>query len=206
MCYNAEVSLNTFIFGCVSALLLLISGYKTYHILIIILSFTSIQFLEYLTWKNINNKKINRYLSIFGLIIIIIQILLINYFLPIKKYRNILLTILIIGIILFIIFELKNVNFKMEKGENGHLIWYWLDLPIIWVYLGILAYLIPTYFSNNINMFIYVYISVIISLYFYYKYKTWGSMWCYLSNILWIYLIIRYIIIEKIILRLIKFF
>lgn len=84
--------------------------------------------------------------------------------------------------------EFKNVNFSMKKGQNGHLIWYWLDIPIIWIFITFAFYLIPLYYSIYRISFYYAFISIIISLHFYFKYKTWGTMWCYMCNIIWIYI------------------
>lgn len=192
MCYNSSISLNTFIFGVISLLIL----YKYGNIvinpkyLIIILSFSLIQLLEYFAWIYINNKKIIEILSKIGLVIICLQIILINYFLLNNEIRLYSFIIMLIFFILFAIFELPNVNFDMEKGENGHLIWYWLDLPVIWIIIGIAYYIIPLMLYKEKVAFIGVYIILLISLYNYYRYKTWGSMWCYFSNIIWIYLII----------------
>jgi len=47
MCWNAEVSLNTFIFGCISAILVYRLGIIENKYILIVLSFTSIQILEY---------------------------------------------------------------------------------------------------------------------------------------------------------------
>jgi hypothetical protein len=97
---------------------------------------------------------------------------------------------MLILFILFAIFELPKINFDMEKGNNGHLIWHWLDLPLIWIIIGLTFYIIPLLLYREKVAFIGVSIILIISIYNYYKYKTWGSMWCYFSNIIWIYLII----------------
>jgi hypothetical protein len=86
----------------------------------------------------------------------------------------------------------------MEKGENGHLIWYWLDLPLIWILIAISFYLIPLYVIRNKSLLAFIFVSLIliISFYYYYKYKTWGTMWCYFSNLIWLYLLI-YVIIKR---------
>ena len=80
----------------------------------------------------------------------------------------------------------------MEKGENGHLIWWWLDIvyPLNILFI-LLFYIYPYYEIKNYSSLIFVIISVGISLYYNLKYKTWGSMWCYIGNILWISLIIK---------------
>jgi hypothetical protein len=192
MCWNAEVSLNTFIFGIVSAIIVLILNKLKYHLVLILLSFTSIQLLEYFAWKNLNNKKVIRILSITGIQIIFIQLLLLNYYLPPTQKQKIILTsAVVITYILFLLFQFPYVKLDMEKSKiNKHLIWHWLDLSLFWLLIGFLFYLIPCYLTNNIYVFTFGILTLTFSLYNYYKYKTWGSMWCYISNSLWIFAII----------------
>lgn len=192
MCWNAEVSLNTFIFGIVSAIIVLILNKFRYHFILILLSFTSIQLLEYFAWKNINDKKAIKILSIIGIQIIFIQLFLLNYYLPpTQKLKIILTSAVVITYILFLLFQFPYVKLDMEKSKiNKHLIWHWLDLPLFWLLIGFLFYLIPCYLTNNIYVFIFCIFTLTFSLYNYYKYKTWASMWCYISNSLWIFAII----------------
>lgn len=189
MCFNAEISLNTFIYGCISAVILILLNQTLYSNILIVFSFTLMQLLEYFVWKNINNKKNIKILSIIAIFLIIFQLFLLNYFTN-KKYRYILLSILFFFIIIYFIFIFPNTNFDMKKGKNGHLIWYWSDISFYWYIIVFLLYLIPLYLSKRFFAFIYCLLSIIISLYFYYKYKTFGTIWCYLSNILWIFLIL----------------
>lgn len=198
MCYNPEVSLTTFIFGCIVAIIIYNLTIEYRPLIIILLSFTSMQFLEFLAWTYYNNIEINRLLSKIGLFIIFIQMFLMQFLLLEGKLKKWSLIIFAFVAILFIIIQLPKINFKMKKGENKHLIWYWLDLPIYWIIIGLLFYLIPAYFNkyNNKFLFVFALITLIISLYFYYKYKTWGTMWCYISNILWI-IFLLYLLIKK---------
>ena len=188
MCWNAEVSLNTFIFGFISAIIVYLFGYINIGLILVILSFTSMQLLEYFIWTYIDNDKINELLSKIGLFLIFLQIFLAFFFYYDKKRRNYLLIIYFIILILFIIFELKNIKFRSIKGENGHLRWLWLEPHIIWILIFLSFYLIGT--LNKLINFAFVSLTLIISFYYYYKYKTWGTMWCYVSNITWIYFII----------------
>lgn len=194
MCWNASVSLNTFIFGLVCAIIAAVFGNYNKVFLLIPLSFSLIQLLEYFAWNNINNEKIIKILSYIGLFIIFTQVFLLNYLLTNGKFRIILLTIMFSLILLFLITDFKNVNFTIKKGKNGHLIWYWLDVSIIWIFITIMFYLIPLYYSKYIYGFYFTLISIIISLYFYFKYKTWGTMWCYMSNIIWVYILLKTLI------------
>jgi hypothetical protein len=80
----------------------------------------------------------------------------------------------------------------MDIGSNKHLVWYWLDIPIYWIIIGLSFYLIPIYLRYGIFSFAFLGVNSILipSLYYYYKYKTWGTLWCYYSNLFWIYLLI----------------
>ena len=193
MCWSAKVSLHTFIYGFISAIIVYALNVIPLHVIIILMSFTSMQLLEYFAWTYMDNKKINKILSYIGLLLIIIQIFLINYLSPNKQNSNILLRALFIILVFFMIFQFKNITFKMTVAENGHLLWHWLDLPILWIIIGVSLYLIPSYLTKTKNYlpFYFMLITVIISLYYYYKYKTWGTLWCYFSNIAWIFLIIK---------------
>jgi hypothetical protein len=164
MCYNSTISLNTFIFGIISLLILYKYGniVITPKYLLIILSFTLIQLLEYFAWIYINNKKIIEILSKIGLVIIGLQIILINYFLLNDEIRLYSFIMMLILFILFAIFELPKINFDMEKGNNGHLIWHWLDLPLIWIIIGLTFYIIPLLLYREKVAFIGVSIILII--------------------------------------------
>ena len=200
MCYNSSISLNTFIFGIIALIIIYFNNKNIIRpqILLLLLSFTSIQLLEYYAWTYINNKKIIRILSLIGLGIIGLQIILINYFLLNGKTRLISFILMLIFFILFAIFQFPKINFDMKKGENGHLIWYWFDLPLFWILIALSFYIVPLYINRNKSILILIFVSVIllISFYYYYNYKTWGTMWCYFSNLIWLYLLI-YVIIKR---------
>lgn len=193
MCFNAEVSIKTFYFGLICAFISLLLGQEELIKILIVLSITSMQLLEYYTWTYIDDKNKNRIFSIIGLFIITIQLTLINYGMPNDEHKEILLTLLLIYFIAFGISDITTNNYKMEKGENGHLVWYWADVNYIWIICAFLFYLIPIYLNKTDNLFIFPFglITLLISLYYYLKYKTWGTIWCYVSNFLWIFVIIH---------------
>jgi hypothetical protein len=121
-----------------------------------------------------------------------IQVLIINFIYLEGFELKIILTLFICFAVIIYLYNDTNDKFYMESGKNGHLIWYWIDFPVL--LLGLLLFWLYGPYKNHgkkgLNIsFIYILITVIISLYFYYNYKTWGSMWCYLGNIIWIYLI-----------------
>lgn len=193
MCFNSEVSIKTFYFGLICAFITLLLGQQEIIKILIVLSITSMQLLEYYTWTYIDDKNKNRLFSIIGLFIIAIQLTLINYGMPNDEYKEILLILLLVYFITFSISDMKTNHYYMEKGENGHLIWYWLDINLIWIIIAFMFYLIPVYLNKTNNLFVFPFglITLLICLYYYVKYKTWGTIWCYVSNLLWIFLIIH---------------
>ena len=191
MCYNSTVSLNTFIYAIISAIIVLSLNEISIGAIFICLSISLMQLLEYFTWKYIDNKTYNYYFSIIGSLILLLQIILISHFnLTDKKERIIVFTIIFIGIIYFYYYVFTNNLFYMDVGKNGHLVWHYIDIPILALIIVFILYTYPFFRSNRIEGGVISLITLLISLYFYYKYKTWGSMWCYISNILWIGLII----------------
>jgi hypothetical protein len=191
MCWNAEVSLNTFIYALISFVIVI--GFNRFPLFtpMIALSVSLMQLYEYFIWKNIHNKKIIDNISIIGPIIILLQLLLLNYaFLKGKERIIAIVLIFILFIISLIIRSYDYNNLKITVGENGHLLWHWADLPPILLIFIFILYLYPLSKKNNKTAFIFITIALLISLYYYYKYKTWGTMWCYFSNLIWIYLII----------------
>jgi hypothetical protein len=191
MCWSAEVSLNTFILGVIS--FCIVVSFNRFPMInaFIVLSITLMQLYEYFVWKNIHDKKIIHNLSFIGPFIILLQVLLINYAFLKNNERNIALLLIIIIAIICMIYNYKNNKFDMEVGENKHLIWHWADLPAILLILICFFYLYPLTTKQNIIPFIYGLITLLISFYYYYKYKTWGTMWCYFTNLIWIVLIIK---------------
>ena len=151
MCWNAEVSLNTFIFGIISAIIVWRLNIVKKFTIIIILSITLMQLLEYFTWKNLKNKVINYYLSIIGLIIIFLQIIILIINTSNIIYINILLILLLFFIILYFLTDFRNDKLKMDVGKNKHLVWHWLDIPIYWIIIGLSFYLIAGNYGGNQN-------------------------------------------------------
>ena len=74
MCWSAEVSLNTFLFSLFGISFAYYNGIINVFSFLYLLSFISMQLLEYFTWNHLNDIKINRLLSKIGLFLIFIQI------------------------------------------------------------------------------------------------------------------------------------
>jgi len=189
MCWNAEVSLRTFIYGATSALICLYFQTIPLSCIILSFSFTLMQLLEYFAWTYIDNKVAIYYLSIIGMFLIFMQQFLACYYITDKVLKNIMLTIFIVYFILYCIFVLPKVKFNMKKGVNGHLEWEWLNYPPLFMFTALMLYFVPSLLGKHYAGAFFSGTTILASLYFYYKYKTWGTMWCYFSNIIWMFIV-----------------
>jgi hypothetical protein len=197
MCWNKEVSLNTFIFGTISLLFIYYNNIYTQYklkefiniwIYLLMFSVVSIQLLEYYIWDNINDTNINKKLSILSFILILIQPFLSLMSIKNIKNRNTLLTWYLIFVLSIIsIYTFTNQNMSTSVAKNGHLKWNWIpkhenvSLFILWgFYVFFLLY--PLYIEKNYTIFIFFSITFFVSFLCYLKYNTYESMWCWLSN------------------------
>jgi L-asparagine transporter-like permease len=136
------------------------------------------QLLEYFAWKYLNNKKINRLLSMLGLFLVLIQPILF-ILIPNNVKFNVKASLITLYVIFFtcIIISYNSLaitDFSMTKAANGHLAWHWLkNAPysnLIWLsfFLVILLF-IKKYILFTIHLIFFLTI-----YYTYYKMKPWG--------------------------------
>lgn len=190
MCWNSKVSLNTFLFSAFGISLAYFNNIINFFDFLYFFAFSSMQLVEYFTWENLNNKIMNKFLSQIGLFLIVIQVPLFILY-PDNVETN--LKILLIGIYsifaLFVLFYYP-IQFSMNKAPNGHLAWNWLNFPdhIIFIWLSFILGL-TLYKKEYLNFCIY-FITIFSIYYTYYKTNTWGSLWCWISNLLALKLII----------------
>jgi len=191
MCWNATVSLNTFLFSFFGVNFAYFNNVINIYEYLFINSFISIQLVEYFTWKHLHNKKINRLLSKIGFFLIVLQPILF-ILVPNNVKFNVKASLITLYLVCFflIFFSIKN-DFSMAKAPNGHLAWNWLSYPPYIVLLWLAFFLvILLYAKKYINFFGHLLIFLAI-YYTYYKTNTWGSLWCWIANIMALSLIMR---------------
>lgn len=189
MCWNSQVSLNTFIFSTFGIAFAYFNRVINIYELLYLLSFTSMQLVEYFTWKNLSNKKLNRILSRIGLFLIFIQIPL---FINAKYHGRYKLELIGLYVCLFmLLIPSFKIDYSMSKASNGHLAWNWLHFPL-WVILLWLSFIFGVLYYEKKYFSFMVYIIVISAIYYtYHKTRTWGSLWCWVANIIALKLILQ---------------
>lgn len=202
MCWNAEVSLNTFLFAMFGAVFGYVNGFNR-KLLLFFTLFSFMQFIEYMLWSNLDNKEINRLWSIIGLLFIyILPFASINILDP-SKVKTILFTVYSISVLIHI-FSFKH-DFITTVGKNGHLEWNWLirlnSIPeiiisVIWFGALFIPFIIKSLQNKKyIAPLIIILFTTILTGYNYFMKKSFGTMWCWVSNAIWLYVI--YVSIRK---------
>jgi len=191
MCWNATVSLNTFLFSFFAVNFAYFNNIINIYECLFFYSFISMQLIEYFTWKHLHNKKINRLLSQLGFFLIFLQPIL-SILIPNNVKFNVKATLITLYLIFFflIFFSIKN-DFSMTKAPNGHLAWNWLKYPPLVVLLWITFLLVILLYAKKYILFAINALIFLAIYYTYYKTNTWGSLWCWIANGLAVLLIIR---------------
>lgn len=188
MCYNYQVSRDTF----------LLSLYAAYFIwrdnqlwaLAFWMSFVSMQFVEYFLWQNIHNPPLNHLWSWMGLILICLQPSMSIMASNMRKQKKHYLLAGYSLLVLYMIISAKNVYTTV--GPNGHLLWKWLVSYPVWVIvLWCLFLIIPLFSGTSWMAGLFTFLVLLVSLYYYYKEGTWGTMWCWMATSASFYIIYR---------------
>ena len=209
MCWNADISLNTFIFGLFSMIFIFITNtytkYKTQSfdnpfIYLFLGVIISMQLLEYFAWKNLKNNRMNTILSKIISIFVTAQPLLVMIMIKNINVRYAMIGLYFLYNVIYRIYKLNFSPFNFHVSVlNGHLKWEWLYLNgwekiNYFVFLGF--YVISLLLVNNNILNLFFLSSLIISMLFYYKDGTIASMWCWLVNLLFLYLLVNILLIQ----------
>lgn len=190
MCWNASVSLNTYIFGLFASSFAYYNGITNLLGLIFYQSFIIMQLIEYFIWSKTFPNRILSQIALF-------VILCIPIFNIIKIEKSpewipyILGGYLVFIVILYTaIIPLNTIEFSSVPSKNGHLSWKWLTwniyIILIWYAFLSLRWIIDKMYPTLIFVSIFLIISIIL----YKETNTWGSMWCWICNIISFYFIL----------------
>jgi len=201
MCWNKDISLNTFLFSSFVLLLIIYNNeYTQYKITeldniwmyLFLVSFILMQLIEYFIWKNINDPVYNNLFSIMATLLLFIQPIASTMLITNNIVRtNMLLLYLILSIPL-LIYRLFTKKINSTVSPLKHLKWNFIfyDNSIIEkiFYIGwFIFFLFPLFYQGNTFGLLFGLLTFIIILYNYYKDKTVESMWCWIVNSIMIY-------------------
>lgn len=194
MCWNATVSLNTYIVALFGTVFSIANGFPI-NVALWMHTFSSMQLVEYFIWKNINDIYWNQFFSYIGLFVITLQsiasILLIN---------DVFLRTAMLLSYLFVVTSLLFMYYPWHPyttlvSTSRHLRWKWLpelgtDIPLYFISaIWLFFFLVPIFISKYYILGIGCVIALIISLVTYFMSGTWASMWCWIANGIWLFVI-----------------
>ena len=207
MCWNEHVSINTFLTTIFVLLLIAynnstsqykIKEFDNKYLYIFTFVIVSMQFVEFVLWRNLKNTKVNELFSKIGLFALVLQpfasLMLIK---NVSERKNMILFYGIPASIYFL-YNLIFHKFRTLQDTNGHLIWDWTERSNITKYITSPFWLFFFYYgllsSGLYFLSIASFILFIIMYYNYYTYGSSGSMWCWVVNIIMLYYLAKIVI------------
>lgn len=200
MCWNAEVSLQSFLIGAVAIAIGYSKGLSLPSTLFAT-TITSMQLVEYFVWTYYGNPTVNFVASLAAAFLLWLQPIASMLTIPKEKvvFPIAIYTLLTVAFLLFETKPLKE-KYKMVRGENGHLTWGFINKnreTYIHLIVYFLFLLVPLVINKQFLLLSVVGLTLGISLYSFHKSNTWGSMWCWLVNYIVVGLCIRQVLITS---------
>ena len=198
MCWNADVSLNTFVFSSFVLSLIIYNNYYTkykihelnnIYVYLFFASFIFIQLIEFFIWKNINNEFYNNIFSTCATLLLIIQPIASIMLIKNIKLRNKLLFCYLSLAIPFSLYSFSTENVSSLISEGGHLRWKFFEqnmtmlISIIWLCF----FLFPVIYEKKYVGIMFGLITLFITFINYKKGHAMWSMWCWSVNSIMIY-------------------
>lgn len=185
MCWNAEVSLQSFGIGIAAVVVAYWNGLSLPMVLFC-LTIVFMQLIEYIVWSYYDDTKVNFWASVSAAFLLWLQPIASILTLPSAWIPNTLglyIGLSLIGRLLKL--DPLPEQYKMVKGTNGHLVWEWLQKDTK-TYIALSFYFIFLFFPllwGKQWMILGVSLTtLLVSLFSFYQANTWGSMWCWLVN------------------------
>lgn len=181
MCWNANVSINTYIFGLFACLFALFNNKLNILSFLFIQSWLSIQLIEYFIWsKSFSNRILSQIAFLFIYSQPIFGILSISNHTSFKYLA--LVSYFLFTIVVMIHKPWSIIDFRTIQATNGHLSWKWLNYSFIVIFLWFLFLSIKFVVNKEWFILCLITISAIVTYVLYNKTLTWGSLWCWLAN------------------------
>lgn len=201
MCWNKDISLNTFLFSSFVLLLIMYNNKYTQYkikeldsvwVYLFIFSFILMQLIEYFIWRNINDPIYNNIFSIMVTLLLFVQPIASAMLIPSKTVSSNIIKLYLIITVPLIIYRLLTKKISTTISPLNHLSW---DLvlyknSILDIFLGvgwIMFFLFPLFYIGELFAFLFGILTLMIIVYNSYKDGSVGSMWCWIVNSIMLY-------------------
>ena len=184
MCWNAEVSLTTFLIGVIGIGVGIQSGLSL-PVAFFCLTIVLMQLIEYFVWTFYSNPAVNYTASLAASGLLWLQPVASIFTLGETTTRNGLLLAYVALSAIGKALEDPNIDYSMTRAPNGHLAWNWMkQTPFTFAALGVYMVFLftPIFLNRNVSLAALALLTLSLSLYSYWQSNTWGSMWCWIVN------------------------
>lgn len=201
MCWNANVSLNTFLFSTFILLLIIYNNTFTQYkiqelrsiwMYIFVFSFILMQLIEFFIWRNIHNNFYNNFFTLLATLLVLLQPVFSLMIISNEKIKYTLLFTYLLFTIPYIIYKFYS-NTDSVVTKFGHLRWVMIGeynntiiFNILW-FIWLFFFLFGPIYEK---MWVAVTISIILLLISFVNYvndKSFSSMWCWGVNSIMFY-------------------
>lgn len=201
MCWNAEVSLNTFLFSSFVLCLIIynntytqykIKDFNNIWIYLFFVSFILMQLFEFFIWRNVDNKLYNKLFTILATLLLLVQPIASNMLITNKSVQQSMLFVYMICMVPFAIYRFMTQKINSTISDLGHLQWNMLldnksKIDNVIITIWFIFFLFPLFYQKKTFGFLFGAITLLIMIYKYYKDNTVGSMWCWVVNSIMVY-------------------
>lgn len=210
MCWNEDISINTFVFACLTLVFIFFTNtytkYKTHTfdnplMYLFILAVSAMQLIEYFLWRNLKNAHINRFFSTIAACIILLQQFILILVIPNSTVKYGMLVAYLLVLFIHVVYRqiYGPFHFYTSVAENGHLSWEWMNYSgygQIWFAIFLLFYILPILAINDSALLAISIGSLVISSIYYFKYNVFGTIWCWSINLFLLYFIVDILFIK----------
>jgi len=183
MCWNADISIKTFLVGIVGIALGVHMG-TSLPVLLFFSTIICVQLIEAVVWTWYDNETVNRNASYAACALLWLQPIAAILLLPSFMLKATM--ILIYSALSFLgFFYLQEFDFSMKRASNGHLAWNFLRKDLMSLIVLIIYFIFlftPIFLTGNIDLFLLGIGTLGISFYSFWQENTWGSLWCWIGN------------------------
>ena len=208
MCWNAEVSLNTFLVSIFTLAFVYYNNeytqykleeFKNKWLYIFFILVFSIQLFEFFIWKNLKNNYNNVFTKIIFIFAFLQPLASLMLLSNLKLRDSLILVYLVLSVPYFLFIMYRN-TFHSSVSKNGHLIWNNFDLiddkksNFILInkirYVLFVFFLLFSFFYERKPFYLF-FGFITFMLFFYKEYISSGSTWCWIANLISLVMLFR---------------
>ena len=192
MCWNKDVSLATYFFGLVCAVVALAKNLVPLRFVVFFMAFTTIQLMEHHLWKNLDDPDKNHFWSTATLLVLTSIPITATLAIANPTARVYAFLAALVGFTVLLVSTWKTRGSEdTTTGSDGHLEYRFLP-QTIWYAIGWFGFFFAgTLLSNTLYLQIFSVLSCLASYMIVKNRGSFNSYWCYTAVAVWFLVLIQ---------------